>query len=395
MLSPDFLKTVDEKIPLKPRGKFIVLYGINNLGKTTQAKMLVEKIKSLGLACEHIKYPKYDLDPSGPMLNAYLRQGNPYNLNAREAQIIYCLNRLDYQLELIKMLEAGTNVIAEDYVGTGIAWGMANGVDKKFLQEINRRLLTPDLELLLDGERFRAGIEKYHSFENNDALTQRSRRAHLELRAEYGWPIINANQTIEEVHQAIWEKIKKITPDSGSQDIETALRAAYPPHSRVSEITVINPAGIAAAKATVENKTCSLKIKKLTAFAKSPARAHADDAGLDLYANDNYTLYEGERTAIGTGIAIAIPDGYAGLIWDKGGIAISGLHTMAGVVDAGYRGEIKVVVINLSGDIYHITRGQKIAQIIIQKIETPVLQESGVLDETARGMGGFGSSGKF
>ncbi|PIR92879.1 dUTP diphosphatase [Candidatus Falkowbacteria bacterium CG10_big_fil_rev_8_21_14_0_10_43_10] len=134
-------------------------------------------------------------------------------------------------------------------------------------------------------------------------------------------------------------------------------------------------------------------MQKITPDAKLPVRAHTDDAGLDLYANDYYTLYEGERAIIGTGIALAVPEGYAGLIWDKGGLAANGLKTAGGVIDSGYRGEIKVVVINLSGDIYHIAKGQKIAQILIQEIKKLELREVGRLDETGRGMGGFGSSG--
>ena len=92
---------------------------------------------------------------------------------------------------------------------------------------------------------------------------------------------------------------------------------------------------------------------------------------------------------------MAIPDGCAGLIWDKSGIAKSGLHTMAGVIDSGYRGEIIINLVNLGESLVYIESGQKIAQIIIQKIEYPEITEGEIDDRTTRGESGFGSTGLF
>lgn len=130
-------------------GKLIVLYGINNLGKSTQAKLLVEKLKTEGLKAEYLKYPIYNLSPSGEILNDYLREGNFYDLHSREAQIIYALNRTQYQDILIKKLEAGIHVVAEDYKGTGIAWGLGAGVSEVFLKSINSHLIDEDLVFFL------------------------------------------------------------------------------------------------------------------------------------------------------------------------------------------------------------------------------------------------------
>src|SRR3989338_7485375 len=105
------------------RGKFIVFYGINNLGKTTQAKILVDKLKLHGLKAEYLKYPVYDIAPSGPILNNYLRQNNFYNLSAREIQIIYAFNRLQFEKTLVEKVAQGINIVAEDYTGTGLTWG--------------------------------------------------------------------------------------------------------------------------------------------------------------------------------------------------------------------------------------------------------------------------------
>ncbi len=191
------------------KGKLIVFYGTNNLGKSTQAKILIEKLKEKNIEAEYLKYPIYDLDPSGPILNNYLRNGNPYNLSAREAQIIYCLNRTQYQKTLEEKLNSGINIIAEDYTGTGIAWRMGAGVEQEFLENINSHLLKEDIALLFDGERFKEAVEKNHKHEQNDEFSQKVRKIHLDLGKKYNWEMINANLTIEEISHIIFEKIIK------------------------------------------------------------------------------------------------------------------------------------------------------------------------------------------
>jgi thymidylate kinase len=193
-----------------PKGKFIVLYGINNLGKTTQAKLVVEKLISQGIKAEYLKYPVYEIKPSGPLLNDYLREGNYYNLNAREIQIIYVINKTQFEKTLEDKLAAGINIIAEDYIGTGLAWGIGTGVDESFLKELNSHLLKENLAFLFDGERFMASKENNHKHETNDELTQRVRRIHQRLGKEFGWIKINANLSIEEINKNLWQEIIKI-----------------------------------------------------------------------------------------------------------------------------------------------------------------------------------------
>ncbi|MFP4514730.1 MAG: dTMP kinase [Parcubacteria group bacterium] len=194
----------------KKTGKFIVFYGINNLGKSTQAKMLVERLKFNGHKAKYIKYPLYKLKPSGIILNDYLRNGNYFKLSAREAQILYTLNRFQYQEKLLKDLNDGINIIAEDYVGTGISWGLGAGVDELFLKKINAGLIKEDKSFLFDGERFLEAKEKNHKHETNDDLSNKVRWAHLKLKEEYGWHKINANQTIVDIHDEIWDEVMKI-----------------------------------------------------------------------------------------------------------------------------------------------------------------------------------------
>lgn len=191
------------------KGKFIVFYGINNLGKTTQAKLLVEKLQQKGLQAEYLKYPIYDLAPSGPILNKYLRGGNPHELSAREAQIIYTLNRTQFETELKNKLTNGINIISEDYVGTGLAWGIGAGVEERFLKFINSHLLAEDIAFLFDGERFTDSTEKNHKHETDNELLEKVRKTHLRLGEEFGWKKINANLSIEEIHRQILQYIER------------------------------------------------------------------------------------------------------------------------------------------------------------------------------------------
>jgi dUTP pyrophosphatase len=138
-----------------------------------------------------------------------------------------------------------------------------------------------------------------------------------------------------------------------------------------------------------------LQIKKLDPKAKVPSFAHATDAGLDLCALEEVTIAPGARVSVRTGIAFAIPEGHVGLVWDKSGIAHKGgLKTLGGVIDAGYRGEVFVGLHNLSDTPYTFEAGNKVAQILIQKVEQPALVEVDELPEADRGDKAFGSTGK-
>lgn len=125
-----------------------------------------------------------------------------------------------------------------------------------------------------------------------------------------------------------------------------------------------------------------------------PAYAYPGDAGLDLFAVEKVVIPAGENRAVATGLKMAIPAGYAGFIWDKSGISLRHqLKTMAGVIDSNYRGEVKVVIMNLGKNAYEIEKGSKIAQIIIAPVLGAELEEGEVDDMTERGSRGFGSSG--
>ncbi len=138
-----------------------------------------------------------------------------------------------------------------------------------------------------------------------------------------------------------------------------------------------------------------MHIKKLHPDAIIPAYGHADDAGFDLCAIETVTIAPGERATVGAGFAIAIPEGYVGLVWDKSSVSHKlGLKTMGGVFDAGYRGEINTCLYNTGDEPVAIEKGQKMAQMLIQKVEHVTFEEVAELDETPRGDGRFGSTGK-
>jgi len=136
-----------------------------------------------------------------------------------------------------------------------------------------------------------------------------------------------------------------------------------------------------------------LKIKKVRPDAVVPRYAYDGDAGMDFYSNENLVLKPSHRALVRSGIAMEFPKGYVALGWDKSGISKKGIKTMAGVIDSGYRGEIIFTLVNLSSKNYEVKKGQKIAQVLIQKVERPEVEIVSDLSETARGDGGFGSSG--
>ena len=140
-----------------------------------------------------------------------------------------------------------------------------------------------------------------------------------------------------------------------------------------------------------------LRIKRLDPAVELPSYAYVGDAGLDLRANEDVTLAPHERCLISTGLAIAIPEGYAGFIQPRSGMALKRGLSMAntpGLIDSHYRGELKVLAVNLDAKTpIHIEKGERIAQLVIQQVPVVTLVEVDELDETDRGAGGFGSSG--
>jgi dUTP pyrophosphatase len=131
-------------------------------------------------------------------------------------------------------------------------------------------------------------------------------------------------------------------------------------------------------------------------LARLPLRAHPGDAGADLFSAEAAVVPPGERCDVGTGIALAIPEGFAGFVQPRSGLAFRQGITIVnapGLIDSGYRGEIRVCLLNIGREPFGVSVGDRIAQLVIQRVETPAFRSLEVLDATSRGDGGFGSTG--
>jgi dUTP pyrophosphatase len=141
----------------------------------------------------------------------------------------------------------------------------------------------------------------------------------------------------------------------------------------------------------------NLRIARLDERARLPTRAHDGDAGLDLYALENALLAPGERASVPTGIAVEVPPGQAGLVLPRSGLAARhGISVVnaPGLIDSGYRGEVRILLLNTDREHpFELSAGDRIAQLVLVRIELPTPLEVDALSDSARGAGGFGSSG--
>jgi dUTP pyrophosphatase len=137
-----------------------------------------------------------------------------------------------------------------------------------------------------------------------------------------------------------------------------------------------------------------LKVKKLSDEAILPTHGHPGDAGMDFYTIEDIVFPPGKQEKVYTGIALEIPEGHVGLIWDKSSISFNlGLKVMGGVIDSSYRGEIIMNLLNTSNEEVTLPKGHKVAQLIIQKFDHCEIQKVDEISETVRGAGREGSTG--
>lgn len=189
-----------------------MIYGSNNLGKTEQVRKLASRLIAESRQVMVVKYPMYQLVPTGPKINNAIRGSkNARKTSELELQKMFAQNRRDFQPTLISALNAGIHIVAEDYTGTGIAWGMTRGIELETLEKINADLIVPDKVILLDGDRFLAGIEKKHRNEgDSQAVWDKNRQVYLQLMRRYKWRIVKANNTIERINEQIWKIVEPI-----------------------------------------------------------------------------------------------------------------------------------------------------------------------------------------
>lgn len=385
-------------------GILIVIDGTDGSGKATQVQFLVERLRAANYAVVAADFPQYGKKSAG-LVEEYLngRYGTANEVGPWRASIFYAADRYDASFQIRQWLAEGNIVVANRYVTANLAHQGGKITDpekrKKFfawLEKLEYRTFAiprPDLTIILhvdaalaqtlvDGKGERSYIDgQKRDIHEADLNHLRAAEAiYLEIARTMSQCLLiecardGQIMAREEISELIWQAVKTHLLDGKNNDIQNKPLPPTNPND-----------GYDLPK--------KLWIQRLTPAAILPTRAHPSDAGLDLYAVNDWVLYPSDRVMISTGIKIALPDGYAGLIWDKSSLAAKGLHAMAGVIDADYRGEIKVVVINLSNNIINIGSGQKIAQLLIQKIETPDIRETDALPMTERGEGAFGSTG--
>jgi len=419
-------------------GKFIVIDGTDGSGKTTQFNLLVDKLKAQGFAVEVADFPQYNTKSAG-LVEEYLsgKYGGADDVTPYQSSIFYAVDRYDASFKIRQWLKDGKIVVANRYVSASLGHQggkIDNPLERRvffnWLYELEYKLFNipkPDLSLILHVEaeiaqklaanRHREDwIGKTRDIhEENLGHLQKAEQVYLEIAKTFpDFKLIKCTRegeimSREEIHDLVWIYSNQII---GGQNQKTASG-----FQAISEIIsgnkqIINNKDLLFKKEEVNNYqpeatfsvpennpeveiTSTLKVERITDEAKLPTRAHAGDAGLDLYSNEYCSIAPYQQALVSTGIKMIIPYGCAGLIWDRSGLATKGITTLGGVIDPGYRGEIKVIVKNLSEDIYNITPGEKIAQILIQKVELLDIEEGIIEDQTERQAGAFGSSGQF
>lgn len=198
---------LDNKFNMK-KGKFIALYGINNIGKSTQAKILIDNLKKHGHDAIYVKFPVYTIEPTGVFINNVLRNSdNKQFIGEDELQMWYTLNRYQFEPQLKEMLAEGKIVVAEDYVGTGLAWGSAKGANLDWLMEMNKYLLKEDLAIYLKGKRNIQAKESNHIHESNDELIETTQFIYDNLALKFNWTKVQVKSSIGETADELWAKV--------------------------------------------------------------------------------------------------------------------------------------------------------------------------------------------
>lgn len=411
-------------------GKFIVIDGTDGSGKTTQLSLLKLRLESEGYLVEIADFPQYNTKSAG-LVEEYLsgKYGKADEIDSYKASIFYAVDRYDASFKIRNWLKQGKIVLANRYTSANMGHQgckIKNPLERKvffnWLYDLEYKIFEipqPDLSIILHVESAIAqNLAKQRAREDWNGKTtdiheenldhlKKAEQVYLEIAENFpDFKLINCtrnNQILdrEEISRFIWPVVSKVvSQDSISNrdfqaigNIIGSNRQIVNNREIIFERTkVSDPEPEAEIKI---NSSGYLKVERLTATAKLPQKAHTGDAAFDLYASEYYSIAPYSQDLVATGIKMAIPTGQVGLIWDKSGLATAGITTLGGVIDSGYRGEIKVIIKNLSEEMFNIIPGQKIAQILIQTINSPEIREEKISDRTERETGGFGSSGKF
>lgn len=190
------------------KGLFVVLYGPSGVGKTKQLDLLEEKLRGEGSTVKRVEYPIYELGDAGQKLKKILwkREKQP---REEEMQKLFAQNRQDFEPTLRGWLNSGVTVLAEDYKGTGIVWGVARGITLERMEEINKNFADPDVSVLIDGPRrldLREG--EGHVYNTDEDEWYRARKVYLQMADKYGWIRVGGDAPILTVAGRIWTVVK-------------------------------------------------------------------------------------------------------------------------------------------------------------------------------------------
>ena len=201
------------------KGLFVAIYGINNIGKSTHARRLVTRLVREGYDAVYLKYPVYDLKPTGPKINSILRSESGQKVSEEELQTLFMQNRRDFEPTLKNYLAQGKFVVAEDYTGTGLAWGTAKGLKLGFMEDLNKGLLKEDLAILLTGKRDIRAMEKTHIHERDDLLISKVSHVLLQLAKKYGWVKISLQVEIDDTARLVWKEMSRFLEKTDSDNL--------------------------------------------------------------------------------------------------------------------------------------------------------------------------------
>lgn len=190
------------------RGLFVVVYGPSGVGKTKQLELLGEKLTQERVQFKRVIYPMLNFGESGKKLKRLLWRADR-TLPEEEMQTLFTENRMEFEPTLNSWLDSGVSVLAEDYVGTGLVWGVVRGMELARIEEINKKFTHPNVSILLDGPRrldLRPG--EGHIYQNDEEEWYRCRKTYLQMADKYGWIRVGADAPILTVASRVWTVVK-------------------------------------------------------------------------------------------------------------------------------------------------------------------------------------------
>lgn len=362
-------------------GKFIVIDGTDGSGKATQTALLAERLKGAGFEVEIADFPQYGAKSAGAV-EEYLngKYGSAEAVGPYRASIFYAVDRYAASFKIKRWLEAGIVVLANRYVTANMAHQggkISNALERKnFFAWLNKLeyglfgIPKPDLNLILHVDAALAqklvdrkaardylGGKARDIHEADLEHLRRAEKVYLEIAAADPALILiecirdGALLTVEEISDLVW-------------------RAVAPLVGR-------GPAAVSRYQATTDEAAAArptLKTMRFTGTAKLPAESDDGD-GYDLFADDDYTLLPGEKITARTGLALILPRGFIGLVISNRRLARIGLRALTSVLDSRDESEVKIDLVNRGHSLLHLVRGQKIARLIIEKVEKLNIEE--------------------